>query len=88
VVQRWKIKLNVGAILTNLNLKSDELCENICIEKCTKCIDNCQASTIADNHVNQKLCRLNTYGKTNRGFDTVDCNKCRMICPMRYGKRA
>lgn len=80
--------LTIGAILTNLNLKSDELCENICIEKCTRCIDNCPTSAISDNHVNQKLCRLNTYGKTNRGFDTVDCNKCRIVCPMRYGKRA
>ena len=26
-----------------------------------------------------------TYGNTARGFDTVDCNKCRRECPMRDG---
>jgi len=35
--------------------------------------------------VNQKLCRNHAYGKTKRGFNTTDCNRCRTICPMRYG---
>ena len=35
--------------------------------------------------VTQKKCRQNTYGNTARGFDTVDCNKCRRECPMRDG---
>ena len=37
-------------------------------------------------YVNQKKCRTNTYGTNARGFDIVNCNKCRVVCPMRYGK--
>lgn len=78
--------LTLGAILTNLDLKSDELSESVCIKGCRKCIDACPVHAINNGTVNQKLCRLNAYGKTARGFDTVDCNKCRVVCPMRYGK--
>lgn len=39
-----------------------------------------------ENGVNQKLCRLNTYGKNERGFETVDCNQCRSACPRALGK--
>ena len=40
-----------------------------------------------DGSVVQKRCRLNTYGKTPRGFDTVDCNNCRTVCQTRFGNR-
>ena len=79
-------ELTIGAILTDLDLKSDDLCENICIKECHKCIENCPVGAIQDGKVVQKLCRNNAYGKTKRGFDTVECNKCRRVCPMRYGK--
>lgn len=41
---------------------------------------------INDYQVNQKACRLNTFGKNKRGFPTVECNRCRTICPMRFGE--
>ena len=78
--------LTIGALLTNLDLASDKLCDEMCIAGCTKCIDSCPAGAIENGAVNQKLCRLHTYGKTDRGFDTVDCNLCRVVCPMRFGK--
>ena len=37
-------------------------------------------------YANQKKCRTNTYGTNARGFDIVNCNKCRVVCPMRFGK--
>lgn len=80
-------RLTVGAILTDLELKSDELSENICIAGCTKCEDACPVRAIQNQQVNQKLCRPNTYGKTARGFGTVNCNQCRSVCPMRLGKQ-
>lgn len=76
--------LTIGALLTDLELPSDELCEDLCIAGCTKCLDACPVHAI-DETVNQKQCRTNTYGKTARGFDTVDCNLCRTVCPLRYG---
>lgn len=78
--------LTLGAVLTELNLASDPLAENICIEGCTLCINNCPSQALDGQYANQKKCRTNTYGINARGFDTVNCNKCRVVCPMRYGK--
>lgn len=79
-------RLTVGAVLTDLALASDELCESQCIPGCTKCVDSCPVRAISGGSVDQSLCRAHTYGKTARGFDTVDCNACRTACPLRYGK--
>ena len=79
--------LTLGAILTDLNLESDPLAENICIEKCSLCIQNCPTQALDGDYANQEKCRPNTYGTNARGFDIVNCNKCRTICPMRFGKR-
>jgi epoxyqueuosine reductase QueG len=78
--------LTIGAILTDLELASDAFCDTICIEGCTKCLDACPVNAIENGMVNQKRCRTNTYGKTARGFATVDCNICRVVCPMRFGR--
>ena len=78
-------RLTLGAVLTNMDLESDPYCENICIPGCTKCLNACPVSAISDEVVTQRECRQNTYGSTARGFDTVDCNKCRSVCPMRDG---
>ena len=74
--------VTLGCVLTNCEIESDNLTGNICIDNCNKCITACPVNAINNNSVNQKLCRKNTYGKTRRGFDTVDCNMCRTICPM------
>ena len=82
-------QLTVGAILLSFNLPSDELCANLCPPKCRKCIDNCPVHAINENGtVNQKLCREHTYKTTFRGIGTVECNKCRMGCPLRFGLRS
>ena len=79
--------LSIGAVLTNLDLPSDAPQENICIKGCSLCIDNCPVNAINENGVNQKLCRECAYGTNDRGFDIVNCNKCRTICPMGFGKK-
>lgn len=84
--KRYGNRLTIGAILTDLTLDSDEECDNICISGCKKCIESCPVKAIGGGSVDQSLCRLNTYGKTARGFGTVNCNKCRNVCPMRDGK--
>lgn len=78
-------RLIIGAVLTDLELMPDPLQESICIPECRKCIDACPVNAINGGSVEQLLCRPNTYGKTARGFDTVNCNKCRTVCPMRFG---
>jgi epoxyqueuosine reductase len=79
--------LSIGAVLTNLNLSSDTPAENICIKGCGLCINNCPINAINEYGVNQRLCRKCAYGSNDRGFDVVNCNKCRTICPMAFGKK-
>lgn len=79
--------LTLGMVLTDLNLVSDPLAESICIEGCSECIKNCPSQALDGQHANQTKCRPNTYGTNARGYDTVNCNKCRTVCPMRYGKK-
>lgn len=77
--------LVLGAFLLDIILESDPFCEDICLPNCSKCIDACSAHAISDKQVNQALCRSNAFGKTKRGFATVECNRCRTVCPMRFG---
>jgi epoxyqueuosine reductase QueG len=77
--------LVIGAVLTNLDIESDEPAESICIEDCNLCIKNCPAGALDGQRAVQKACRTNAYGTNKRGFGTVDCNKCRTICPRRFG---
>lgn len=79
--------LVLGAILFERKLQADKPSEDICIKNCKKCIESCPVQAIHHGKVNQRLCRQNAYGKTSRGFDTVDCNRCRFVCPMKYGKQ-
>lgn len=79
-------RLCVSAVLTDLVLEPDTLSAELCVAGCRKCLDNCPATAIRDGHVDQLLCRSHTYGKTARGFDTVDCNRCRTVCPIRWGR--
>lgn len=78
--------LTLGVFLTDLELDSDPLSEDICIPGCSKCVDACPVHAISDRRVNQALCRANTYSKTKRGFGTTECNRCRTVCPVRFGK--
>ena len=77
--------LTLGAILTNLDLKSDPLSEELCVENCRLCLDNCPVKALDGKTANQQLCRPNTYGTNERGFGVVNCNKCRTICPRKFG---
>lgn len=81
------LALQYGAVLTDLVLEPDEVQPDLCIAGCRKYIESCPVHAIGDGCVEQKACRMNTYGKTARGFDTVNCNRCRTVCPMRYGKK-
>lgn len=78
-------RLTLGAVLTDLELESDPPCESICLPGCDRCLRICPVAAIHDQTVMQLNCRQNTYGKTAKGFDTVDCNRCRSECPMRDG---
>ncbi|MCK9169489.1 MAG: hypothetical protein M0P01_03670 [Treponema sp.] len=78
-------RLTLGALLVDSPLDSDELIGELCIPGCRLCIDSCPSGAISNKTVNQKKCRLTTYKTTERGFDTIECYKCRSVCPLRYG---
>jgi len=80
-------RLTIGAVLTDIEIESDAPAKNICIENCRLCIESCPSGALDGVSANQKKCRKNTYGRTPRGFETVDCNICRTVCPMKYGVR-
>ena len=77
--------LILGAVLTDLDLPSDPPAAPICISGCDLCLSGCPVQALDGLSANQKKCRANTYGTNARGFSTVNCNQCRMVCPMRYG---
>jgi epoxyqueuosine reductase len=79
--------LNIGAVLTNFDLPSDPLAEEVCIKNCRLCLETCPAKALDGNFVNQFLCRKYTYEKTSSGFYAVNCNQCRVVCPMAFGKK-
>ena len=77
--------LTIGAILTNLSLDSDPLAESICINGCNLCITNCPTQALDGESTTQPKCRQYTYGTNAKGFKIVNCNLCRVICPMKFG---
>ena len=72
--------------ITDLELNSDLLMTEECPDTCGECLRACPVQAIENGTVDQKKCRLNAYGKTSRGFDKVLCNRCRSVCPKRFGK--
>ncbi len=81
--------LNIGAVLTDTPLASDPPAKSICIQSCTICVDSCPVGAIQNGCVVQKLCREYSYAqKTARGYDTTECNLCRTVCPVGFGKKS
>ncbi len=77
--------ISIGCVLTNLDLASDPLEEELCLKNCRLCMDNCPACALNGQTVDQKLCRTYTYSTNGRGFSIVNCNICRTVCPMSLG---
>jgi epoxyqueuosine reductase QueG len=78
-------RLIIGCVLTDLKIESDKLVDKVCLEHCDLCVRSCPVGAISEGVVEQKRCRMNSYGKTKRSFDTVECNQCRKVCPIRFG---
>jgi epoxyqueuosine reductase len=83
--EKYGNTLNFGAVLTDLELPSDDLAKSICIDTCRLCMDSCSVHALTGTGAIQKRCRPNTYSKNVRGFEITNCNKCRTVCPMRFG---
>lgn len=84
--ERFGNLLTLGAVLTDLDLPSDPPAGSICVEGCRLCLESCPAHALDGVRADQKKCRPRAYGTSPRGYGTVDCNRCRTVCPMRFGK--
>ncbi|MGI6204108.1 MAG: hypothetical protein ACOYJH_02330 [Anaerovoracaceae bacterium] len=77
----------LGALLLDTELEPDPLIKDFgCPEKCHHCVDICPVHAIHDGTVEQKRCRPNSNFKNERGFDLYACNRCRVECPLRFGR--
>lgn len=83
--QSFGNRLTLGCVLTNIEVNSDSYAEPLCLANCNECVNSCPSGALHIGSVTQKKCRMKAYKTTEKGYDTVDCNKCRTICPMRFG---
>lgn len=83
--EKYGTMLTLGMVLIDFTLVSDEFAKKICLDGCNLCIKNCPAHALDGDGTDQAKCRTHTYGRNTRGFETVDCNQCRVICPMKFG---
>ncbi len=77
--------VNIGALLTNLDLTLDTLSRYLYIPQCRLCIGACPQHAIDGVTVDQSLCRPNTMDVNARGYDVYNCNRCRIVCPRCFG---
>ncbi len=77
--------ISLGAILVDAALASDPLAEEVCLPSCRRCLDSCPTKALDGTSVIQKNCRPHTYLKHPRGFGLVNCNQCRVVCPLTTG---
>jgi len=80
--------LLLGAVLSNKEFEPDEMAAyQACIPGCRICLDNCPASALDGNTLEQYKCR-SVCGKTTDGGGFVyTCNLCRTLCPHKQGVR-
>jgi len=76
----------LSVILTEAELEADPLVEkNLCPQGCRLCLDACPVSALGDPAMKQKDCWNYAFGGVDGGEFIIRCNRCRTICPMRFG---
>jgi epoxyqueuosine reductase len=80
--QRYGNMIQLGAILTDLELKGDSIATyEGCTPKCNICIESCPVSALDGETVDQRLCRPLSNSITTKGYILKRCNICRISCP-------
>lgn len=83
--QLYGNRLTVGCVLTNIVVNPDSYAEPVCLPNCNECVTNCPTGALQVGSAAQSECRMKAYGKGEKEFNTVDCYRCRTVCPMRFG---
>jgi epoxyqueuosine reductase QueG len=76
----------LGAVLVGAPLDADPLAGyRPCPDSCRLCLDNCPAQALDGLTIVQKKCRAVSNRTTPGGGWVLACNKCRAICPSKFG---
>lgn len=78
--------VNIGAVITNLNLRSDPAAVNLCIPDCHLCEESCPAHALKVGHIDAEKCRAYSVGFAPDCTEITLCNTCRVICPVALGE--
>lgn len=85
ITRRFGNMITIGAVLTDLALAADPLTEDLCLPRCRRCLDACPSQALDGTTTSQSRCRPHTYLTNVRGYDVINCNRCRTVCPMTFG---
>ena len=76
----------LSVILTDVALEADAPLEHsLCPKGCTLCIDACPVGALGEAAMRQTVCWDYAFGGENGGDFVIRCNRCRAVCPMRFG---
>ena len=78
--------VNVGAVITNLNLQPDPMCNGTCLPDCRLCEENCPVHALGNFKLNAESCLNFSMGRAPDGSEVILCNRCRVICPLAVGR--
>lgn len=81
VNEKYGNRLYLGAVITNIELASDALSRNLCIESCNLCLKSCPQSALDGTTIIQKKCRQSCISSTPGGGFIYSCYTCREVCP-------
>lgn len=77
----------LGAILTEAELKTDALKENIC-NNCNLCVESCPVNALEKEEIKQQVCWDYAFGDDKEKQTwVISCHKCRDICPYNLGSK-
>ena len=78
--------INIGAVITNLDLRSDLPAVNLCIPECHLCEEACPAHALNVGRIDAEKCRAYSVGFAPDCTELTLCNTCRVICPVALGQ--
>lgn len=75
----------LGAVLTQAELKPDEMCEAVC-DQCNLCVEACPVNALEKPEIRQQDCWDHAFGNNEETqYWEISCHKCRDVCPYHLG---
>lgn len=85
ITQEFGSMVWLGCVLTELELKPDELKEKICND-CNLCVSACPVNALESDMINQQKCWNYAFGDNEETQNwEISCHKCKDICPYNLG---